>query len=229
MPFTLDCSRYLLPTPAGAFHAASVAPDLPGTRLRSFITALLQDEKTPRISKEGICRWSGIENEDAALEFFWRMQELGWVQALDTPRAAPAGKIEDILGALLPNLTHGGKALLADAHGFYLSSHRFSHEVAEELSALSADLASLHQRRSGSLNSNLGLSGGAWGLLDAAGQSQVGFWPIHAANARFVLIVSGMPTFNQPEMVDLVWVLHRRYTEFNSQFNVATKELSNAS
>jgi hypothetical protein len=228
MPFTLDCSRYLLPTPAGAFHAASASPDAPGDRLRSFITALMQGPETPRISREGICRWSGIDNEDAALEFFWRMQELGWVQALDAPRAVSTNKIEDILGELLPHLTHGGKALLADAHGFYLSSYRFSHEVAEELSALSADLASLHKRRSGSLNTNLGLSGGAWGLLDAAGQSQIGFWPIHAANARFVLIVSGMPTFNQPEMVDLVWVLQRRYTEFNTPLVLPTKELSNA-
>jgi hypothetical protein len=37
-----------------------------------------------------------------------------------------------------------------------------------------------------------------------------------------------MPTFNQPEMVDLVWVLQRRYTEFNTPLVLPTKELSNA-
>lgn len=214
MPFTLDCSRYLLPTPAGAFNAASSAT---GNRLRDFMTAVLQNPETPRISEAEIRRCSAIDDTEGALEFFWRMQELGWVQALDAPRSAPAGKIEDVLRSLLPQLTRGGKALLADAHGFYLSSHGFSHEVAEELSALSADLASLHQRRSGSLNTNLGLTGGAWGLLDASGQSQVGFWPIYAAKARFVLVVSGMPAFNRPEMVDLVWVLNQRYAESNTQ------------
>lgn len=208
MTLSLDSSLFLLPTPAGAFNAASAPAD---NRLRRFLTALLQNAVTPAATEAGICQWSGIDTPGDALDFFWRIQELGWVQALESPRAAPAGKVETILTRLLPGLTKGGKVLLADAHGFYLCSAGFSHEVAEELSALSADLASLHQRRSNSLNANLGLSGGAWGVLDASGQSQLGFWPMYAGKERFVLAVSGMPTFNRQEMVELAWVLHQRY------------------
>ena len=214
MPLVLDSSLYLMPTPAGAFNAASDPAD---NRLRRFINALLQQPVTPAASESGIVQWSGIDNTADALEFFWRIQELGWVQALESPRAAPEGKIESELARLLPCLTRGGQVLLADAHGYSLCIAGVSHEVAEELSALSADLASLHQRRRSSLNANLGLSGGAWGMLDASGQSQLGFWPMYAGRERFVLAVSGMPTFNRPEMVELVWVLHQRYAQQAAQ------------
>lgn len=208
MEYSLSQRTYLLPTPAGAYGAASGPP---ASRLQRFVTALFGYSESPRLSEENVVRWSGIDDPQSALEFVWRMQELGWIQALDSPRAVPTGAIEEVLSRLIPCLTRGKKALLADALGFYLCSQGFSHEVAEELSALSADLASLHQRRSGSLNSNLGMSGGAWGLVDAAGQSQVGFWPLFAGKQRFVLVVAGTPMFNRPELVDLVWVLHQRY------------------
>jgi hypothetical protein len=212
MDYSLDRRTYLMPTPAGAYSAAS-APA--ASRLQRFVTALFGYAESPPLSEENIVRWSGIDDPQGALELVWRMQELGWVQAVDSPRAAPTGAIEEVLAALIPCLTRGKKALLADALGFYLCSQGFSHEVAEELSALSADLASLHQRRSGSLNSNLGMTGGAWGLIDAAGQSQLGFWPLFAGKQRFVLVVAGTPMFNRPELVDLVWVLHQRYAVQN--------------
>lgn len=208
MAFALNSNLYLAPTPAGAFDAAAGPAD---NRLRRFISALFQLPVSPLATEDNLVAWSGLETPGNALDFTWRMQELGWLQALEVARSVPGGPIEEVLAALLPKLTRGGKALLADSQGFYLCSTGFPHEVAEELSALSADLANLHQRRSRSLNANLGLGGSAWGLLDACGQSQIGFWPVHAGSQRFVLVVSGMPSFNRPEVVDLVWVLHQRY------------------
>jgi hypothetical protein len=55
---------------------------------------------------------------------------------------------------LLPALSPHRKMPLADSLRFYLYSRGFTHEVAEELSALSADLSRLHGRRSGALNRN---------------------------------------------------------------------------
>jgi len=208
MSFSLNTDLFLWPTPAGAFHLAA-EPAANG--LRRFIAALLREPVTPVVAEARLQAWSGMESLDDAQDLVWRMQELGWLQGLPAPRRAPEGPLEKVLPELLPRLTHGGKVLLADAQGFYVSSQGFPHEVAEELSALAADIASVHQRRSGSLNRNLGLSGSAWGLIDAAGQSQVGFWPLYAGRERFVLVVSGIPAFNRPQFVDLVWVLHQRY------------------
>jgi hypothetical protein len=199
---------YLLPTPAGAFAAAAEPGDDP---LRRFMAALLRHPVSPAAAVPELLQWSGFDQPEEAYAWVWRMQELGWLQGLAAPRRAPEGPFDRLLADLLPHLTQGGKVLLADGHGFQISTQGFTHEVAEEISALSADIAALHQRRSGSLNRNLGLSGSAWGLLDAAGQSQLGFWPLYAGKERFVLVVAGMPAFNRPQLVDLVWVLHQRY------------------
>ena len=112
---------------------------------------------------------------------------------------------------LLPALSREGKILLADSQGFYLHSHGFPHEAAEELSALSAEIATLHARRAGVLNRNLGLNGSAWALTNAAGHSQLGFWPLFVGSERFVLVISGAPAFNQPQLVELAFVLHKRF------------------
>ena len=204
---------YLLPTPAGAFSAAA-EPD--ADPMRRFMSALLRQVVTPSVTEKSFLQWSGFDRLEEAYDWVWRMQELGWLQGLAGPRRAPEGPFDRVLAELLPALTRGGKVLLADSHGFQVSTQGFSHEVAEEISALSADIAALHQRRSGSLNRNLGLSGSAWGLLDAAGQSQLGFWPLYAGKERFVLAIAGMPSFNCPQMVDLVWVLQQRYAVSHS-------------
>ena len=208
MTYSLTSQPYLLPTPAGAYNATSVPAE---TRLQRCITTLLGYAETPLATEDDIVRWTNIDNAQEALEFIWRMQQMGWLQALEQPRHAPQGDIEEIFARLIPTLTRGGKALISDMQGFYLCSQGFSHEVAEELSALSADLASLHMRRSGSLNRNLGLGGSSWGLIDSAGQSKLGFWPIFAGDQRFVLVIAGTPTFNRQELVDLIWVLYQRY------------------
>ncbi|MEN8260508.1 MAG: hypothetical protein ABFS02_07965, partial [Pseudomonadota bacterium] len=102
--------------------------------------------------------------------------------------------------------------LLSDNEGFQLASSGFTHEVAEELSAMSAELSKLHERRSGLLLNNMGLNSSAWGVVDAGGNSKVGFWPMSIGKHKFVLVISGIPHFNQPNFVDLVWTLSTRYS-----------------
>jgi hypothetical protein len=192
---------YLLPTPAGAFGAAAEPDENP---VRRFLGALLHRADTPSVAEPDFAEWSGFGEFAEARAWVERLQDLGWLQGLAAPRRAPEGPLDAILAELLPGLTRGGKVLLADSHGFHVGSQGFAHEVATEISALSADIAALQQRRTGSLNRNLG-------LIDAAGQSQLGFWPLYAGRERFVLAVAGMPAFNRPQLVDLVWTLHRRY------------------
>lgn len=206
--FSVDERLYLLPSPAGAYYAAS---GVKGDPPRALLRTLLKDEVTPRLSDHGLAQLVGSEDEQTAHELLKRVQDLGWVQGLERPRHAPEGPLEQVLPGLLEPLSNKGRAMLADPQGFHLSSAGFVHELAEELSALSADLASLHERHQGLLNNNLGIASSAWSLVDAGGNGLLGCWPLYVGEQRFVLIVAGVPRFNQRAFVDLVWALHRRY------------------
>lgn len=206
--FKLIEGLYLLPSPAGAFQAVSSTVN---DRPRQFLQRLLRQIKTPELSVEQLIQLTGLDEESKALELLHHCQRLGWVQGVDSPRDAPQGALEDILPELLADITEHGKVLLADEQGFYLACSGFAHETAEELSALSADLALLHQRHAGLLLNNMGISSHAWALVDVFGNSQIGFWPLFIGANRFVVAIAGIPHFNREAFVLLVWALSTRY------------------
>jgi len=204
--YRLHEGLYLLPTPAGAYAAA-----LPGDDpVRRLLCSLLRRERTPRLSLEALEEWSGQRGNDAQ-ESLYHAQTQHWIEGFREPRQVRRGALEAVLPALLPTLSYSGRVLLADAHGFTVAAEGFTHEAAVELSALSADLASLDERHGGLLRQNLRLAGGAWALVDAAGNSRLGFWPLHIDRHRFVLALQGDPRFNQPAFTELVWALSTRY------------------
>ncbi|WP_347989806.1 hypothetical protein [Methylomonas sp. AM2-LC] len=199
---------YLYPTPAGAFYAtASQTAD----KARDFLLNLLKQQQTPALTLVNLQKLTGIAEPEKAMEQLLHCQKLGWVQGVDNPLTVPGGTIEDLLPDLLAKISEHNKVLLADEQGFYLVCSGFPHEVAEELSALSAELASVYARRSGLLMNNMGIFSQAWAIVDAWGHSQIGCWPLFIGNQRFVLVISGVPHFNHAEFVTLVWMLITRY------------------
>jgi len=208
MRYRLLDHQFIFPSPAGAF---SSVVDLEPDALRRFLQRLLSADTSPRLCLPAVMGWAGTESEDGALDLLYHLQALGWVEGFADAQPAPAGALEDVLPALLPPLSADGKALLADAQGFYVASTGFQHETAVELAALSADLASLYERHQGLLKRNMGLGSSTWALVDAAGNSQTGFWPLYIGDQRFVLIISGVPRLNQPALTDLIWAFSKRY------------------
>jgi len=203
-----DDPRYLLPTPAGAYYSATSNDD---SAPRRFLKQLLTGDASPLSSSENLQRLMQVGSEKEALEMLAHLQKLGWVQGLEEVLEAPAGRLEDMLPGLLAELSTSGKALLADEEGFYIASSGFPHETAEELSGLSAHISILHDRYKGVLKNNLGEGSSAWGLVDAAGNSQIGFWPIYIGRYRFVLVIGGVSRFNHVAFTTLVWALNMRY------------------
>lgn len=199
---------YIHPTPAGTYYAISSTEKNPSRRM---IQSLLTKESTPLLTLEGLKAWSDIYDEEQVLTLLHHAQGLGWVQGLEESKICNDEPLETQLPKLLKSLSVNGKVLLADQQGFYLASSGFPHEVAEELSALSADLATMHTRRSGLLVNNLGMASSAWAIVDAAGNGKIGFWPLFIGSQRFVLVVSGLSQFNHPDFVNLIWVISRRY------------------
>ncbi len=210
--FQITESCYLLPTPAGAYYATADSNDEPARRL---LMALISAEQSALLSVPQLSKWTGIRNQDDVLELLYRLQKLGWIQGEENPRQAPAGTLESTLPEMIADFSSNGKVLLADNMGFYLASHGFSHETAEELSALSADLSSLYKRHQGLLKNNLGQNSSAWAIVDAAGNGQLGFWPLHVGRQRFVLILSGVVQLNQFNFVNMIWALSKRYNITN--------------
>ncbi len=211
--FKLADGLFLYPTPAGAYQAISTNED---DKPRRFLKRLLQQPQTPKLDIAQLLGLAESDDEHKTLELLHHCQKLGWVQGVDSVIEAPQGVLENILPALLDKITENGKVLLADEQGFYLACSGFPHEAAEELSALSADLAILHRRRSGLLINNLGIASHAWAIVDAFGNSQIGFWPIFIGSHTFVIAIAGIPHFNQPEFVSLIWALSIRYAKIEN-------------
>jgi hypothetical protein len=201
---------YIYLTPAGCYYVASAVEE---DSVRKFLRNLLAQTKTPKLEMSSLQLLMKNDEPEKCIALLQRCQQLGWVQGIKEERAAPTGALEDLLPELLSKISEEGKVLLADDQGFYLACNGYAHEVAEEISALSAEISMVHERRTGLLMKNLGLNSHAWGVINASGNSQLGFWPLFIGKARFVIAISGVPHFNRPEFISLVWLLSVRYAQ----------------
>lgn len=203
-------NKYILPSPAGAYYCISSKETEP---VKQFLQKLFIEKQTIQFDSKVLDNlFTDKTNDQQTL--LRHIQDLKWLQVFDQEKQAPNGTIEQILPNILQQLSSEGKSLLADDQGFYLASTGFTHEAAEELSALSGDLSSLYVRHQGIIKGNLNIKSSAFSLVDAAGYSQLGFWPIYIGQLMFVLVISGAPRFDQTAFVDLVWSLHKRYFSY---------------
>lgn len=205
--YALTGEYYLHPTPGGAYYA-TCRPVREAAR--TFLQRLLRAPETPALTVDLVKEWTGLDEHDG-LEFIYRLQSSGFVQGLPHSLSAPKDSIESILPPLLSKLSDEGKAVLAESMGFQLGAAGFAHEVTEELAALGADLANVQERHSRMLHNNLRIRADGWGIVNASGYSEIGFWPLYFGNTYFILVVSGMPQFNQAAFTTLVWSLGVRY------------------
>jgi hypothetical protein len=206
--YSIKEGYFIMPTPAGAYYGVSEEKQNVPRRLLRYI---MEQDSSPRLELDSLRAWTGEKTSHEALDLLYHVQSLGWVEGFREQQRAPSGALETVLPERLEALSSNGKALLADEQGFYVESRGFAHETAEELSAVSADLASLYDRHSGLLGRNMGLETSAWALVDAAGNSRVGFWPLYIGKQRFVLVLGGVPRLNQPALTELIWALSKRY------------------
>ncbi|WP_308387782.1 roadblock/LC7 domain-containing protein [Acidithiobacillus sp. AMEEHan] len=205
---TAERPLYAELTPAGAFYVSS-GPELEGNR--SILFHILREGSRNPFNPEAACRWTRLDSLDDALRSIFRLQRLGLIRGNPEPRHPPEQRLEDVLPGLLAQLSDGQRALLADENGFYLSTSGFLHESAEELAGLSADLLSLQGRHGRLLRNNLRIHSETWALVDPAGQSELGFWPLFIGPQRFMLIIGGTPLLQSQPFVTLVQILDQRY------------------
>ena len=206
--FTLNDGVFINVTPRGAYYATQSNSE---DSTRTLLHKLLQYDETPLLSTEILSEISSADAEDSMNQLH-NMQKTKLISGHSEPESIQQGSLEDLLPDLLKNLSDSGKVLLAEKSGLYLGASGFPHEAAEELAAISASLSEVYQRHKGLLQGNLGFSQHAWGLIDAAGNSEVGFWPLYVSENQFTLIIDGFPQLNTPAFKNLVWQLVKRYS-----------------
>lgn len=204
--FIIESGLLLWPTPAGAYYAVQSSKKDAASR---YILQLLTQEQTPVLDEQQLQLLD--EDSEVALNKLYHLKNMGHLQVIDTPVLNNTKPLQEILPSLLSALCDDGKAVLADEQGLSLSQVGFAHESAEELSALSANLHVMQERHRKLLQNNLGVYSSGWGLIDAAGNSQIGFWPLFLPADKFTLILSGMPRFNSTSFVSMIACLALRY------------------
>lgn len=205
--YTLTGDYFLHPTPAGAYYAASRPERDPA---RTFLQRLMREQQTPRLTTALVQDWMSLGEQDA-LEFIYRLQSSGFIQGLPVQVEVPPDRIESLLPPILSQLSDEGRAILAEKRGLYLATAGFAHEQSEELAALGADLANVQERHAKLLHGNMRLRSDGWGLVNASGYCDIGFWPLYLGTEYFILVVGGMPHFNQEAFTTLIWTLGVRY------------------
>ncbi|GGK82500.1 hypothetical protein [Amphritea balenae] len=208
--YNKDSIRYIAITPSGAYFATlNPTPD----DARALLLQLLSTDFDLLYSLELVSELADLD-EVQAMGLFQQLLDRGFVALTEAPPEIHRGPLEELLPDMLKQLSGAGKALLADDQGFCLSSTGFSAEQSETLSALAADLISLQERHKRLLNGEMGLAGDSWGIMNAAGQSQIGCWVVHIGHQRFCLVISDMPKLNQQAFAEILGCLARRYLEY---------------
>lgn len=207
-PLTLAPATFVTPTPAGAYHVVTSALDGPAEHL---IRAVLRSGVPVQIQDQDAASWTGAATTAAAIDAIAAAQDAGWIEGRSEPPAIPDAPLGEVLPTLLAPLSDIGHAALVDDQGFGLASVGFDPDEETELSAMSAEIARLRQRRS-----TTGLFAEAaqgWAVVDRHGAGVINFYPLAAGTQHFVLIVGGLPHLNHPSFVTLVWALCMRYDE----------------
>ncbi|HHH50517.1 MAG TPA: hypothetical protein ENK52_06030 [Saprospiraceae bacterium] len=200
--------QYIMPTPGGAYYLVQDGSD---NWRKNVLKCLFSAKKSLPLNHETLSKIFETGNKENLQYKIEKCKQLKLIQVIDEEVSAPAGQLEESLNQFIAKFSQIGHVLLSDSQGFCITNHGFPHEMSEEISVLSADIAIMHKRRAVNINKKLSLNSQAWSIVDASGNSCLGFWPININNEVFVLTIEGVPFFNQAAMVSLVWTLYLRY------------------
>ncbi|WP_432694932.1 hypothetical protein ACQUQP_10235 [Marinobacterium sp. YM272] len=203
-----DETLYFQVLPAGAYYATfSAEPD----DMRALLLQLLSSDTAVPYIPALLGKLTGLNNEEAD-KLLTNMCGRNFLELVTEPLEIVSGALQDILPDLIAPLGEG-KVLLADEQGFSLAQKGFEREEEDAVAGLAADVIMLYERHESLIANQLGLLGCSWALVNAVGQSDLGFWVLTIGREKFLLIIEGMPYLNRQPFVDLTSVLIRRYLD----------------
>lgn len=192
-------NRFVSVTPAGCYYAIESRT---ASKARELLHEILGNTSTPALS----------DFSEAQHERIKELRKAGLVTLSAPQRSLPTGNLSDMLPDILPALSERERVVLSESgQGLFLDFSGVSPPEAEELAVLAASLCALTETRSTLLSKQLSIPGSAFGIVDPAGNSEIGFWPLYIDDHVFTLIILGIPRFNSIQFATLVWALVQRY------------------
>ena len=197
--------RYASVTPAGCYHVVEGGAP---TAARDALTALLRTAETPALDTLD----GGVASELRGLV------DAGLVALREEVERLPSGTIAELLPSVLPALSERGRVVLTESgQGFFLDYVGVGRDEAEEIAVLASGLRATADRSSVLLGDALDVHSRAFAVVDPAGNSEIGFWPLRVGDNEFTLTILGIPRFNSPQFRLLVWALVERYGQDGAQ------------
>lgn len=196
---------FLKVTPAGCYHAVESGEP---TIVRMLLQQILSTAVTPTFS----------DFTNSEQQSILTLAESGFLGFDSTHTTLPGGNLSELLPQVLPALSERQRVVLSEARqGLFIDYVGVSRDQAEEIAALAASLRSLSEGHVGLLTEQLSTPSLAFGVIDPAGNSDIGFWPLHIADKVFTLTILGIPRLNAVEFRLLVWALIERYGADNQR------------
>lgn len=186
-------------TPAGCYHAIESHDQ---TSVRELLHRIMATTTSPLLTD-----FEGPDNDDIL-----KLRKSGLVSLSAPQQSLPEGNLSALLPTVLPALSERERVVLTESRqGLFLDFTGVSHDEAEELAVLAASLRNISEKRTNLLKGKLSITSRAFGIIDPAGNSEIGFWPLYISDNVFTLIVLGIPRFNSTQFCTLVWALIERY------------------
>lgn len=202
-------SLYVSVTPAGCFYA------IENTRMTSERRLLKQFLALPdAVLLSTLCDNSTGSPSLIDYDDLQQLESAGFVAVQPKQSHIPQGQLSTMLPRLLPELSQRGSVVLADARqGLPVDFVGVSQDDAAEMSVMAAQFQEIADRRNKLVGGQLGFSSSAVAMVDPAGSSELGFWPLHIDSEIFTLAVLGIPRFNTLPFAQLIWALVVRYSD----------------
>jgi len=194
-----DSGRFVCVTPAGSYHAVELRQH---TEHRQLLHSILGSRQSPALA----------DYKGGSREILLDLHKAGFITFKGSRVELPDGNLLQLLPRILPSLSESGRAVLTESgQGLYLDYVGVSELEAQELAVMAAALSTLADARGSVMSEQLAIKSRAFGIVDPAGNSEIGFWPLHIADQVFTLIVMGIPRFNTVPFCVLIWALIERY------------------
>ncbi|MFK8079673.1 MAG: hypothetical protein AB8B97_05260 [Granulosicoccus sp.] len=192
-------NQFVTVTPAGCYYA--VENNEP-TIARQLLRRILGTQISPELSV-----FASLDKES-----IFELQKSGFVILSELPVTLPEGNLTSLLPHVLPALSERQEVVLTESlQGLYLDFSGVGKKEAEELAVMAAAFHTMTKTRNSLLVDRLAVNSRAFGVVDPAGNSEIGFWPLHISDNVFTLIILGIPRFNSAQFCTLVWALIERY------------------
>lgn len=204
--------RYISVTPGGAYFAVeSREPDL----YRRVLLSLMQTTVTPMLDESIACSLTGLPVNEA-MDVLARLEAAQLIRGNAQAEELPQGQLDEILPGLLARLSDRGAALLTDLRrGFFLDYTGYTQRQAEALAVFASGMLAVYRKHSDVLSGELDMASRGLAIVDPAGNSELGVWPLFVGEDEFALIVPGLVQLSNQAFRQLVWLMVQRYGNHN--------------